>query len=172
MLAIARAKEAGMTASAWNWVLAIVGTIASLAGVLFSWMAWVQAKGAKRAAEDASNAVRARDTAHEFTKLATDAKDLLAAVQEKQIDRAIASADDLTHLLVIAVERRASYLPAGFNAALCIKNLQSISRTLGSEGFDDEPRKRKQLLDRCHQIHRSLCGIAGVVERHTEETTI
>jgi len=133
-------------------------------------MAWVQAKGAKRAAEEASNTVKARDTAHEFTKLATDAKDLLAAVQGGQRDRAIAAADDLTHLLVIAVERRALYLPQDFNGPLCIRNLQSISRSLGTEGFADEPRKRGQLLDRCHQIHRSLCGIAGAVERNTEET--
>lgn len=133
-------------------------------------MAWIQAKGAKKAAEEASNAVKARDTAHEFAKLAADAKDLLAAVQGEQKDRAIAAADDLTHLLVIAVERRASYLPMDFPGQLCIRNLQSISKSLGTEGFADQSRKKRQLLDRCHQIHRSLCGIAGVVERHTEET--
>ena len=155
---------------AWSWLLAIVGTLASIVGVIFSVLAWVQAKGAKRAAEEATDAVKTRDTAHEFTKLATDAKDLLAAVQNGQKGRAIEAADDLTHLLVIAVERRASYLPKEFEAQLCIRNLQSISRSLGTEGFADEPRKRRQLLDRCHQIHRSLCGIAGVVERHTEET--
>jgi hypothetical protein len=159
-----------MTASAWNWLLTFGGTIASIAGVVFSWMAWQQAKGAKQAAEEASNAVKARDTAHEFTKLATDAKDLLAAVQAGQKDRAIAAADDLAHLLVIAVERRSSYLPGDFKAELCIKNLQSISISLSTEGFANESRKRRQLLDRCHQIHRSLCGIAGVVERRTEET--
>jgi hypothetical protein len=159
-----------MTASAWNWLLTISGTAASIAGVVFSWMAWTQAKGAKRAAEEASRVVKTRDTAHEFIKLATDAKELLTAVQGEQKDRAIAAADDLTHLLVIAVERRASYLPRNFDAELCISNLQRISRSLGTEGFADEPRKKSQLLDRCHQIHRSLCGIAGAVERHTEET--
>jgi hypothetical protein len=132
-------------------------------------MAWVQAKGAKKAAEEASNAVRARDTAHEFMKLASDAKDLLAAVQGRQKDTAIAAADDLTHLLTTAVARRASYLPGDFNAQLCIRNLQSISMSLGTEGFAEEPRKKKQLLDRCHQIHKALCGIAGSVERNTEE---
>jgi hypothetical protein len=159
-----------MTASAWNWLLAISGTVASFVGVVFSCMAWWQAKGAKKAAEEAARSVKSKDTAHEFAKLAADAKDLLAAVQGGQKDRAIAAADDLTHLLVIAVERRASFLPKDFQAQLCIRNLQSISMSLGIEGFADEPRKRKQLFDRCHQIHRSLCGIAGLVERHTEET--
>jgi hypothetical protein len=159
-----------MTASDWNWLLAIVGTLASVAGVVFSWLAWVQAKGAKKAAEEACNAVRAKDTAHEFARLATDAKDLLAAVQGRQRDKAIAAADDLTHLLIIALERRASYLPERFQAEICIRNLQSISRSLGTEGFPEEQGKKRQLLDRCHQIHRSLCGIAGVVERNAEET--
>jgi hypothetical protein len=159
-----------MTASDWNWLLAISGTVASLVGVVFSWMAWWQARGAKKAAEEASDAVKARDTAHEFSKLATDAKELLSAVQGEHADRAVIAADELTHLLAIAVARRASYLPKDFDAQLCISNLQRISKSLGAEGFPGEPRKKGQLLDRCHQIHRSLCGIAGVVERHTEET--
>jgi hypothetical protein len=157
-----------MTATTWGWLLAIAGTATSVGGLVFSILAWIQAKGAKKAAEEASNIVRARDTAHEFSKLAVDAKELLEAVQGGQKDRAIAAADDLTHLLLIASERRVSYLPKDFDVQLCIDNLQSISRALGSEGLSEEPRKRAKLLDRCHQIHRSLCGIAGVVERRTE----
>ncbi|WP_420237979.1 hypothetical protein ACOBR2_20705 [Telmatobacter bradus] len=155
-----------MTVSDW---ISIVGTVASIIGLIVSWFAWRQAKGAKKAAEEASSAVKARDTAHEFSKLATDAKDLLAAVQGEQKELAIAAANDLTHLLAIAVSRRASYLPQEFDPDLYISNLQRISRSIGSEGFADDLRKKNQLLDRCHQIHRSLCGIAGVVERYTEE---
>ena len=116
--------------------------------------------------------MKIRETAHEFTKLASDAKDLLGAVQEQQKDKAVAAADDLTHLLATAVARRASYLPRDFNAQLCIKNLQSVSTSLGTGGFTDDPRRKKQLLDRCHQIHKALCGIAGVVERSTEEKDV
>ncbi|HZB89240.1 MAG TPA: hypothetical protein VE291_11315 [Terracidiphilus sp.] len=159
-----------MSASNWTWFLAILGTVASVLGVVFSCLAWVQAKKAKLAAEEASDSVKARETAHEFAKLATDAKNLLAAVQSSETDRAIRAADELTHLLVIAASRRASYLPNDFQTQLCIKNLQNISRTLSTEGFSDDPLKRRKLLERCHQIHRSLCGIAGVVERNTEET--
>ena len=53
-----------MTASAWNWILAIVGTLASIAGVVFSWKAWVQASGAKKAAEEA----RQKQAAEEANK--------------------------------------------------------------------------------------------------------
>src|ERR1035441_109401 len=84
-----RAKEVRMTPSDWNWLLAISGTVASVAGVVFSSMAWVQAKGAKKAAEEAARTVRIRETADEFLRLAADAKDLMAAVQAREKDKAI-----------------------------------------------------------------------------------
>ena len=96
-----------MSAGAWNWVLAIVGTVASIAGVVFSWMAWLQAKGAKQAAEEATRTVRIRETADEFQRLAADAKDLLAAVQAREKERAIESANNLGHLLMTARYHRA-----------------------------------------------------------------
>jgi phosphoribosyl-ATP pyrophosphohydrolase len=100
-----------MTASVWNWILAIVGTVASIAGVVFSCMAWVKAKGAKKAANEAVRSVKSKDTAHEFAKLAADAKELLAAVQDQRADRAIGAVNDLVHLLSVALSRRDEFLP-------------------------------------------------------------
>jgi hypothetical protein len=159
-----------MTASAWNWILAIVGTVASIAGVVFSWMAWVQAKGAKRAAEEATRAVRIRETADEFSRLAVDAKNLLAAVQAKEREKAIEAANNLAHSLMIAGSHRADYLPEGDSRQLCLENLRTIRTELASDGFPDAPRKMVRMLDRCHQIHESLCGISGSVQRKTEGT--
>jgi len=82
-----------MTASAWNWILAIVGSVASIAGVVFSWMAWVQASGAKKAAEEEADAVRTRETANEFLRLAADANGLVASVQARDRERAIGATD-------------------------------------------------------------------------------
>ena len=158
-----------MSAGAWNWVLAIVGTVASIAGVVFSWMAWLQAKGAKQAAEEATRTVRIRETADEFQRLAADAKDLLAAVQAREKERAIESANNLGHLLMTARYHRASYLPEGFSRELCVKNLRKVSTWLVSEGFPQEPQEMAKLLKTCHQIHESLCGISGSVQRRTEE---
>jgi hypothetical protein len=95
------ARVARMTASDWNWFLTIARTIASVAGVVFSWMAWVQAKGAKQAAEEAARTVRIRETADEFLRLAADARDRMAAVQTKERDKAIEAANNLAHLLMI-----------------------------------------------------------------------
>lgn len=157
-----------MTASNWNWALAIVGTIGSVVGVVFSCMAWVQAKGARQAAEEAANTVRVRETADEFLRLAADAKDLIAAVQARDREEAIKAANNLVHLLMIAGQHRASYLPDNFPAELCVENLRKVSTSLASEGFPESPQKIGKLLRSCHQIHEALCGISGSVQRRTE----
>ena len=157
-----------MTASAWNWLLAISGTVASVVGVVFSCLAWVQAKGAKKAAEEAARTVRIRETADEFLQLSADAKTLLEAVQAKEKDKAIEAANNLAHLLSIAGGHRAAYLPDGFSTKLCVENLRKVSNSLASEGFSEVPQKMVKLLNRCHQIHESLCGISGSVQSRTE----
>jgi hypothetical protein len=157
-----------MTAGAWNWFLAIVGVIASVAGVVFSILAWRQAKGAKQAAEEAARSVRMRETADEYLRLAADAKGLLASVQARERDRAIESANNLAHLLMIAGTHRASYLPEGFSQELCVENLHKLSTLLASEGFPDNAQKMAKLLQRCHQIHESLCGISGSTQGRIE----
>lgn len=157
-----------MTPTEWSWLLAIVGTLASIAGLVFSWMAWIQAKGAKRAAEEASEAVRLKETSDEFLKLAADAKDLMTAVQSKERDRAILAANNLAHLLAIAGQHRVSYLPEDFSTEFCVGNLRKVSTSLASEGFPETPQKMAKLLARCNQIHDSLCGISGSVKRRTE----
>ena len=158
-----------MSPGDWNWLLAIAGTVASIAGVVFSWMAWRQAKGAKKAAEEAAKTVRIRETADEFLRLAADAKDLLAAVQARDKDRAIEAANNLGHLLMTARYHRASYLPEDFSRDLCVKNLRKVSTWIVSEGFPENPPEMAKLLKSCHQIHESLCGISGSVQRRTEE---
>ena len=157
-----------MSASAWNWLLTIAGTIASIAGVVFSCMAWMQAKGAKKAAEEAAKTVRARETEYEFSRLADDARELLAAVQGRQKEKAIEAANHLSHLLILAGGHRAAYLPEGFSTKLCVENLRKVNILLVSEGFPEDPQKMMKLLARCHQIHESLCGISGSVQSRTE----
>jgi len=157
-----------MTPGAWGWLLTIAGTIASIAGVVFSLMAWVQAKGARKAAEEAVRMVRMRETADEFLRLAADANNLVASVQVRNTERAIEAANNLVHLLMIASSHRASYLPEGFSLDLSVENLRKVSTMLASEGFPEAPQKMAKLLHRCHQIHESLCGISGSVQNRTE----
>jgi hypothetical protein len=157
-----------MAPSDWNSLWTIVGTFASIVGVIFSWRAWVQAKGAKQAAEEASDTVKARDTAHEFITLATDAKELLTAVQEQRADRAIEAANDLVHRLSVALSRRTKFLPNEQELKSTIKQLQNVSSYLSSKGFPQGPDEVTKLTRRCQQIHQVMCGIQGSLERTLE----
>jgi len=157
-----------MTASAWNWFLDISGTVASLAGVVFSWMAWVQATGAKKAAEEAARSVKSKDTAHEFAKLAADAKDLLAAVQNQRADRAIEAVNDLVHQLSVALSRREEFLPGDSELKLAIKQLSAVSGYLSSRGFPSDSGEILKLTRRCQQIHQIVCGVQGSLEKTVE----
>jgi predicted tellurium resistance membrane protein TerC len=88
-----------MTPGAWNWLLTIVGTIASIAGVVFSWMAWVQAAKAKEAAREAADAVRTRNLSHDFSRSSRNAQELLQAVRELRFENAQRAATDLLGVL-------------------------------------------------------------------------
>lgn len=159
-----------MTASAWDWLWNNYGNLASVAGVVLSGLAWVQAGKARDAAEAAGRAVRERDTAHEFCKLADDARALLTAVQSAQADRIISSANNLAHMLGVAEARRSEFLPSDFDVEQCIENLNLTSRDLSVHGFPaDDPVKREKLEERVQNIHSELCRIAGSVERGSEE---
>jgi hypothetical protein len=157
-----------MTASAWNWLLTISGTLASFAGVVFSGLAWVQAKGAKKAANEAVRSVKSKDTAHEFAKLAADAKDLLAAVQVQRVDRAIEAVNDLVHQLSVALARRKEFLPGDAELREAIKQLSAVSGYLSSRGFPADPVEILKLTRRCQQIHQIVCGIQGSLEKTVE----
>lgn len=158
-----------MTASAWNWFLAITGTSASWAGVVFSWMAWVQAKGAKRAAEEASTSVRVRNTAHEFTELAADSKELLAAVREGQSQKAVKAATDLVHDLLILKGRRARYLSKKSMEKIgtIVDVLNLVCDAMEKVGLPED--QRMIAIQRCQQIHQRVCEIAGTIDKRAEE---
>jgi len=153
------------------WLAENYGNLASVLGLGFSILAWLQAGKAKEAAEAATNAVRSQESAHEFGKLAEDAKSLLTAVLAQEKELAIRAASELAHLLVLAESRRRSFLPDDFDAEQCIVNLELLSRDLAVKGFPTEvPEKMEKLVERAQKIDRELCRIAGLVGRQSEES--
>ncbi len=157
-----------MNPNTWAWFLAIIGTVASVAGVVFSWMAWAQAKGAKQAATEAARIAKTRDAVHEFAKLAADAKDLLAAVQDQRVERAIEAVNDLVHHLSVALSRRSEFLTNNVELKEAIKQLSSVSSYLSSRGFPQEPGEVQKLTRRCQQIHQTVCAVQGILEKTVE----
>jgi hypothetical protein len=161
-----------MSAAALGWFLAIVGTVASVAGVVFSWLAWVQAAKAKVAAREAANAVRRRNLADEVLKLAGDAKEFLSAVQHGQRDSAISAANGLLHSLSIVRSRGVADSLDMDTLKMCLGQIVSVAICLTVDGVPVDPTKREDLLGLCHEIHRLVCDLAGRFERLSEGAAI
>lgn len=158
-----------MSSSALNWFLAIIGTVASVAGVVFSWMAWVQAKKAKDAAREASDAVRRRETAYELSRLARDAKDFLESIQQRRKEIAIHASNNLAHALSTIRLWKISLPADADKLKLCVKDIEGIAIQLRVEGIPEELSGFEGLLVRCHDIHRVVCEMASMLEHLSEE---
>ena len=155
-----------MTSTAWSWSLAIVGTVASIAGVVFSWMAWVQAGKAKDAAREASNAVRTRNLAHSLAGWAVIAKELLAAVRNLQFEDARRSATELLGVLSHTKGSRTGLRGSTGDIEEVVRILDFVNNYLSDELVFAEMRER--LVQDCQVIFRKLNEIAGAVDARVE----
>lgn len=157
-----------MTPTDWSWLLAIIGTLVSIAGLVFSWMAWVQAVKAKDAAQRATDAIRKRNTAQDVLRLAGDAKEFLAAVQQDRAGNAISAANGLLHALSILRSQGIADSADVDTLKTCLGQIASVAIRLNVEGAPADPSKREDLLVLCHGIHRTVCDLAGRFEHLSE----
>jgi DNA polymerase I-like protein with 3'-5' exonuclease and polymerase domains len=157
-----------MSPGDWNWLLTIAGTVASIAGVVFSWMAWVQATKAKDAAREAAAAVRKRNTAQEFLRLAGDAKEFLSAVQQGRTENAISTANGLLHGLSMIRTQSLTHASDAHNLKECESEIIKVSIGLSADGIPIDQSRFADLHDRCHAIHQTICELAGRMERLSE----
>lgn len=155
-----------MTSNDWSWLLAIIGTLASIAGVVFSWMAWVQAGEAKDAAREAAEAVRTRNLAHNFAGWAVDARELLTAVRSLHFENARRSATellgDLSHTKGLGKGLRQNTR----DIDEIVRILDVVNNYLSDELVFVETRER--LVQDCQTIYRKLHEMAGAVEAQVE----
>jgi hypothetical protein len=161
-----------MTSTTWSWLLAIVGTLASVAGVVFSWLAWVQAGRAKDAAREAVDALQKRSTAQEILRLAGDAREFLSAVQQSRTENAISTANGLIHALSI-IRTRGIPNPGDLDTLrMCVGQITSVAIRLTVDGIPADPSKFEELLGFCHAIHKTVSNLAGSMERLSEGASI
>lgn len=160
-----------MTPTDWSWLLAIVGTVASMVGVVFSWMAWVQAAKAKDAAREAVQSVKRRNASQDLLRLAGEAKEFLAAIQQRRAENAISSANGLAHAL--AMIRTRSGTDVAFTSVLknCENEIMQVIVGLNVKDIPLDQSSFSELLERCHTIHRTVCELAGRMERLSEGET-
>jgi hypothetical protein len=158
-----------MTPGAWNWYLTIAGTVASVAGVVFSWMAWVQAKGARKAATEAAASVRARNLSHSFTQWSADARELLQLVRDLQFESAQRSATDLLGVLAhnkgwqAGLRNEAQAI--GLNEV--IRLLSLVNEFLAERAVFEG--NRTEIVQHCQVIFRKLKEASGRLDAAMEK---
>lgn len=162
-------KMSEMTANDWNSVWTIAGTAASILGVVFSLMAWIQAAKAKDAARDAARAIRKRETAYEVSRLARDAKDFLESVQQRRREIAIFASNNLVHALSTIRSWKIAQRADADKLKVCVNDIEGVAIQLTVEGIPDEGPRFEGLLVHCHDIHRVVCDMASKLEHLSEE---
>ncbi|MGB6719979.1 MAG: hypothetical protein WBE72_04230 [Terracidiphilus sp.] len=157
-----------MTSTNWSWLLAIVGTLASIAGVVFSWLAWVQATKAKEAAREAADSVRTRNLSHDFSRWAVNARDLLQAVRELRFESAQRAATDLFGVLA-----HNKGWQAGLKHETNLAEVERVVRILAlvntytADNVVFES-KQRTLAKQCQAIYGKLNELAGNLDAEVE----
>ncbi len=154
-----------MTASDW---ISIAGTVASVVGLVFSWMAWVQAAKAKVAAKEAADAVRTRNLSHEFTRWSVIARELLGAVWQLHLENARRAATELLGVLAKNRGWQAGLKRESFVLEVdeIIRLLSLVSKYLTEEAVFEG--KRAKIAEHCEVIFRRLNEISGTFDAEVE----
>jgi hypothetical protein len=157
-----------MSSTAWSWLLAIVGTLASIAGVVFSVLAWVQAGKAKEAAKEAGDAVRTRNLSHDFSRWSVIARELLQAVRELHLENAQRAATDLLGVLAhnkgwqAGLKREASAVKVDEVIRLLTLVNTYLTERAVFEG------KQAKIAEHCQLVFRRLNEISGSFDAEVE----
>ena len=155
-----------MSSTAWGWFLAIIGTLASVAGVVFSWMAWVQAAKAKEAAREAAEAARTRNLAHAFSSWVALARDLLASVRNLDLDEASRVATELMSELSYHKGWRKGRGQQTTEIDEVIRVLDFVSGYFENEAIFIG--SRHDLVRDCYTVLKRLREMAGIIDARLE----
>lgn len=148
--------------SIWN----AIGTLATIAGLIFSVLAWLRAKDAKKAADDAQKAVRQGNAAEDLQRLAMEARELLHFVENDQFNAArIRSGDLILHItharhrwkVFLLEENRNQLAEAGKKAGL-------VTRALSVVDEEIEPHNRTKLVNACRELVSRLAAECGNIQ--------
>jgi len=149
----------------------IAGLFISIAGLWYSVKAWRGAIAAERAAEGAREAVRRGNAAEELKLLASLASELLASVQNEQVESAAMRGRDLVSGISQARLRWRSYFPSPEveqRLEQIGNEVEKISNALSIRKGQITSSERERLLKFCHNALRILSGEAGRMASHID----
>ena len=154
-------------------IAGIAGLFVSTAGLWFSVKAWRRAAAAEQAARDAREAVRRGNAAEDLGLLASRANELLACVQNEQIEAAALRGRDLVSGIHQARVRWSAYFPSPEVEQRLDeigRDVEKISKALTIRKGEITPAERDRLLNFCHKALRILSVEAGKMASHIESS--
>jgi hypothetical protein len=134
----------------------LIGVAASILGLIFSILAWLRAKDAKKAAEEARKAVRQGNAAEDLQRLATKARELLHFVENDQFNAA-----RIRWKVFLPEENRAQLAEAGKKAGL-------VTRALAIVEEEIEPENRTKLVNACREVVSRLAAESGNIQSEVD----
>lgn len=148
----------------------IIGCIASVGGLIFSGLALVAARSAKKAAEEARNAVYRENLKQELGDLTVLSSQMLSAIGRTDSATVGSAATSLLARTEHAISRWGHYL--GQEQLAKLKEvpdlIASINRTVLLQGIPTEVTPLKRMVDQCQNSMRTMNSVLGSIQIESE----
>jgi hypothetical protein len=150
----------------------LIAGIASIVGLAISILTLIVATGARKAANEAREAVRKGDAAEEFRNLTGIANEFLSHIESDEVPAALIRARDLMSAMSVASRRRGRFLSveASNNFEEAHAQISVISRSLSINGAPSTPQQKDKLLKICHSVIKAMGSETGTLFSTVEES--
>lgn len=144
----------------------IIAGIASLLGLVFSFLAWVRAGRASQAAQEARDAISVRNLAYEFQLACERMDQLLNFIVQGQLAEARLRAHELATALGEIPFRRTPHLDEARQNELLNAGaqVQDIDNVLAKRQEPLSPEQRERLIDACQHSILTLRKNLGIIK--------
>jgi hypothetical protein len=148
----------------------LIAGAASLVGLCVSVWTLLVAKGARKAAKEAREAVRKGNAAEEFKTLSRIADEFLSHIDADQNEAAVLRARDLMSASSLASRRWGRFLSTEDrnNLEEAHGQISVIARSLSTTVGPLTPQQKDKLLKICHTVVRSVSNNAGTLFSKSE----
>jgi hypothetical protein len=153
-------------------VINVFGCLASVAGLIVSVLALFAARSAKRAAEEARDAVYRENLKQELGEMTVLASQMLSAIRRKDSETVGSAATTLLANTEHAISRWGGYLRQEQLDKLkdVAELIASINRTVLLQGIPTDSPPLKRMVDQCQNAMRTMNSVLGSIQIESEST--
>jgi hypothetical protein len=153
-------------------MLDLIAGLASIIGLGISIWTLIVATGARKAANEAREAVRKGNAAEELKNLSRVADEFLSYIEAGEASAAVLRARDLMSATSMASRRWQRFLTVEDRNKLeeAYAQISVISRSLSTNGAPSTPQQKDKMLKICHSVVRAMSEGTGTLYSGIEES--